>query len=39
MTIFGEVAVRRKGYGAPGVAMVFPMDARLNLPRESTRMV
>ena len=34
MTIFGEVAVRRKGYGAPGVAMVFPMDAGLNLPRD-----
>ena len=34
MTIFGEVAVRRKGYSAPGVAMVFPMDARLNLPRD-----
>ena len=34
MTIFVEVAVRRKGYGAPGVAMVFPMDARLNLPRD-----
>lgn len=34
MTIFGEVTVRRKGYGASGVGMVFPMDAELNLPRD-----
>jgi hypothetical protein len=34
MTIFGEVTVRRKGYGAPNVGMVFPLDAALNLPRD-----
>jgi hypothetical protein len=34
MTIFGEVTVRRKGYGAPGVGMVFPMDVELHLARD-----
>ena len=32
MTLFGEVEVRRKGYGARGVCSVFPLDAELNLP-------
>lgn len=34
MSIFGEVTVKRKGYGAPGVEKVFPMDAMLNLPKD-----
>jgi hypothetical protein len=32
MTIFGQVTVKRKGYKAPGVESVFPMDGELNLP-------
>ncbi|MCK8604478.1 hypothetical protein [Desulfoferrobacter suflitae] len=30
-TIFGDVKVRRKGYGAPGIESKFPLDAELNL--------
>jgi hypothetical protein len=36
-TIFGEVRVERLGYRAPGVANLYPADAVLNLPVESTR--
>lgn len=32
MSLFGEVVVRRKGYGTPGVSSLFPLDAQLNLP-------
>jgi len=35
MTLFGEVEVRRKGYGARGVCSVFPLDAELNLPADN----
>ncbi len=31
-TRFGEVIVTRRGYGAPGLESVFPLDAELNLP-------
>ena len=31
-TVFGEVRVKRLGYGAPGVASLHPLDAQLNLP-------
>jgi hypothetical protein len=31
-TRFGEVIVTRRGYGAPGLGSVFPLDAELNLP-------
>ena len=31
-TIFGDVKVGRKGYGAPGIESRFPLDAELNLP-------
>jgi hypothetical protein len=31
-TRFGEVKVTRRGYGAPGLESVFPLDAALNLP-------
>jgi hypothetical protein len=31
-TRFGEVVVRRCGYGGRGLASVFPLDAELNLP-------
>jgi hypothetical protein len=34
MSVFGEVQVRRRGYGAPGVSSVFPLDAELNLPAD-----
>lgn len=34
-TIFGEVEVARTALGARGAASVCPMDAELNLPRES----
>ena len=30
-TRFGEVSVTRRGYGAPGLESVFPLDAELNL--------
>jgi len=33
-TIFGEVQVRRLGYGADGVESLHPLDAALNLPAE-----
>ncbi|MCP4209042.1 MAG: ISKra4 family transposase, partial [Shimia sp.] len=32
MSLFGEVRVKRMGYGAPGKASVFPLDGQLNLP-------
>ena len=31
-TLFGEVRVKRLGYGAAGVASLHPLDAELNLP-------
>ncbi len=31
-TLFGRVRVRRQRYGARGVASLFPLDAKLNLP-------
>jgi hypothetical protein len=31
-TRFGEVTVRRWGYGARGLESIFPLDAELNLP-------
>jgi hypothetical protein len=34
MSLFGEVVLKRKGYGAPGVSSLFPLDAQLNLPPE-----
>ena len=34
MSVFGEVQVRRRGYGVPGVSSVFPLDAELNLPAD-----
>jgi hypothetical protein len=34
MSVFGEVQVRRRGYGAPGLSSVFPLDAELNLPAD-----
>jgi len=33
-TRFGEVMVRRRGYGARGLANVYPLDAELNLPAD-----
>lgn len=33
-TVFGEVAVRRLAYRAPGRANLHPADAALNLPEE-----
>ena len=35
MTLFGEVEVRREGYGARGVCSVFALDAELNLPADN----
>jgi len=32
MTLFGEVRLTRVGYGEPGVAGVYPLDAELGLP-------
>ena len=34
MSLFGEVNVKRMGYGAPGKASVFPLDGQLNLPAD-----
>jgi hypothetical protein len=34
MSLFGEVQVRRRGYGAPDVGSVYPLDAELNLPAD-----
>lgn len=34
MSVFGEVRLRRRGYGAPGEGSVFPLDAELNLPAD-----
>jgi hypothetical protein len=33
-TLFGEVRVKRLGYGSEGVESLHPLDAELNLPRE-----
>ncbi len=33
-TIFGDVQVRRLGYGADGIDSLHPLDAALNLPAE-----
>ena len=33
-TLFGEVRVRRIGYGADGADSLHPLDAELNLPQE-----
>lgn len=33
-TVFGEVRVKRMGYGATGVKSLHPLDAELNLPPE-----
>ena len=33
-TIFGEIRVKRFGYGAEGADSLHPLDAELNLPRE-----
>ncbi len=33
-TIFGEIRIKRFGYGAEGVDSLHPLDAELNLPRE-----
>lgn len=33
-TRFGEVVVKRWGYGGRGLASVFPLDAELNLPAD-----
>ena len=33
-TVFGEVRVKRLGYGATGVESLHPLDAELNLPVE-----
>ena len=35
MTLFGDVEVRRQGYGARGVCSIFPLDAELNLPADN----
>lgn len=35
-TRFGEVIVRRRGYGARGLESVFPLDAELNLPPDKS---
>jgi hypothetical protein len=35
LTVFGEVRIRRLGYGTTGVASVHPLDAELNLPVEA----
>ena len=35
-TRFGEVMVRRRGYGARGLESVFPLDAELNLPPDKS---
>jgi hypothetical protein len=34
MSLFGEVSVKRMGYGAHGKASVFPLDGQLNLPAD-----
>ncbi len=34
MSLFGEVTVKRMGYGARDKESVFPLDAQLNLPRD-----
>ena len=34
MTLFGEVQVRRLGYGGRGIDGLFPLDAELNLPTD-----
>jgi len=32
MSLFGEVVLKRDGYGRPGVSSLFPLDTQLNLP-------
>lgn len=34
-TIFGEISLRRIGYGGRGLASLHPLDAALNLPPET----
>ncbi len=34
MSLFGEVTVKRMGYGARSQQSVFPLDGQLNLPRD-----
>ncbi len=34
-TIFGEITVSRMGYSKKGFRSLFPLDAQLNLPKES----
>ena len=34
MSLFGEVTITRRGYGARGQKSVFPLDAQLNLARD-----
>lgn len=34
MSLFGEVTVKRMGYGAPGQESIFPLDAQLNLAKD-----
>lgn len=34
MTLFGEVEVRRKGYGGRAMSSLYPLDAELNLPAD-----
>ena len=35
VTVFGEITIKRMGYGAKGHHSLFPKDAILNLPKES----
>lgn len=35
ISVFGNVAIERMGYGARGTSSLFPKDAVLNLPNES----
>lgn len=35
LTVFGEVRIRRLGYGTTGVVSFHPLDAELNLPVEA----
>ena len=34
MSLFGEVVVRRRGYGVRGGSSLFPLDTELNLPAD-----
>jgi hypothetical protein len=33
-TLFGELVVRRLGYSGVGLSSIFPLDAKLNLPKD-----